>query len=190
MLIEIPAAAAMVLALQNVAARETDPLESVVVTIGTIAGGYRNNVIADAVEMSGTLRAFDATLRGASQHKLERIVRGIARAYGVEAELRIVEGYPPVVNDERLAADATRYLKEHTSVRVVTARPTMGGEDFAYFAERVPGLQIRLGVRSWEAGAMHPAHSAEFRIDEDALAVGVETLVAFAIGVTTGAIGG
>ena len=184
----IPAAAAMVLALQNVAARETDPLESVVVTIGTIAGGYRNNVIADTVEMSGTLRAFDATLRGATQRKLERIVDGVARAYGVEAELRIVEGYPPVVNDERLADDATRYLNEHTGVSVVPARPTMGGEDFAYFAQRVPGLQIRLGVRSWKAGAMHPGHSPEFRIDEDALAVGVETLVAFATGVTTGGI--
>ena len=63
----------------------------------------------------------------------------------------------------------------------------MGGEDFAYFAQRVPGLQIRLGVRGERAGAIHPGHSSEFRI-EDALPVGVETLVAFATGVGAGEI--
>ena len=184
----IPAAAALVLALQNVAARETDPLDSVVVTIGTIAGGYRNNVIADAVEMSGTIRAFDPDVRDAVHERVERIAGGIARAYGVHTGVRIVRGYPPVVNDASLAESAARYVAERTDARVVAARPTMGGEDFAYFAQRVPGLQIRLGVRGERAGAIHPGHSAEFRIDEDALPVGVETLVAFATGVGAGEI--
>ena len=184
----IPAAAAMVLALQNVAARETDPLESVVVTIGTIAGGYRNNVIADAVEMTGTLRAFDPDLRNELHERVTRIVSGVAAAYGVAAEIRIVQGYPPVINDEALADTATRYLREHTDVSVLRMRPTMGGEDFAYFAQRVPGLQMRLGVRGERAGAIHPGHSAEFRIDEDALEVGVKALVAFATGVGAGGI--
>lgn len=184
----IPAAAALVLALQNVAARETDPLDSIVVTIGTIAGGYRNNIIADAVEMTGTLRAFDPELRAALHDRVERIVEGVARAYNVQADLRIVRGYPPVINNETLAESAARYLREHTAARVVRSRQTMGGEDFAYFAQRVPGLQIRLGVRSENAGAIHPGHSPEFRIDEDALVVGVETLVAFATGLTSGGI--
>ncbi len=186
----VPAAAALVLALQNVAARETDPLESVVVTIGTIAGGYRNNVIADVVEMSGTIRAFDPNVRDGLHERVERIADGVARAYGVDTDVRIERGYPPVVNDAWLAESAARYLTERTGVRVVAARPTMGGEDFAYFAQRVPGLQIRLGVRGERAGAIHPGHSAEFRIDEDALPVGVETLVAFATGVGAGDIGG
>lgn len=184
----IPAAAAVVLALQNVAARETDPLDSVVVTIGTVAGGYRNNVIADVVEMSGTIRAFDPKIRDSVHARVERIVTGVARAYGADAKTRIVRGYPPVVNDAAIAAGAARYIAEHTTLRVVAGRPTMGGEDFAYFAQRVPGLQIRLGVRGESAGAIYPGHSAEFRIDEDALPAGVETLVAFATGVTAGAI--
>ena len=184
----IPAAAATILALQNVAARETDPLESVVVTIGTLAGGYRNNVIADLVEMSGTLRAFDPAIRSDAQNRIERIVEGVARAYGVETSVRIVPGYPPVINDQGLAESAAAYLHAHTDIRVVRARPTMGGEDFAYYAQRVAGLQIRLGVRNEAGGAIHPGHSPEFRIDEDALAVGVETLVAFATGVTSGGI--
>jgi amidohydrolase len=185
----VPAAAAMVLALQNIAARETDPLESVVVTIGTIAGGYRNNVIADIVEMSGTLRAFDADIRDGLAKRVGRIVDGIAEAYNVRAELRIVRGYPPVVNDETLAENFARYMRERTSVRVERTMPTMGGEDFAYFAQRVPGLQVRLGVRGEHAGAIYPGHSPEFRIDENALPIGIETLVAFATGVGSGGIG-
>jgi amidohydrolase len=185
----VPAAAATILALQNIAARETDPLKSVVVTIGTIRGGYRNNVIADAVEMSGTLRAFDPQIRDGLEARVRRIVDGVALAYGATAELRVLRGYPPVVNDAALAEDFSTYVREHTGIRVERMMPTMGGEDFAYFAQRVPGLQIRLGVRSERAGSIHPGHSPEFRIDEDALPVGVETLVAFATATASGAIG-
>ncbi|MBV8373683.1 MAG: amidohydrolase [Candidatus Eremiobacteraeota bacterium] len=185
----VPAAAAMVLALQTIAARETDPLASVVVTIGTIAGGYRNNVIADVVEMSGTLRAFDPSVRAALGDRVERIVRGVAQAYNVHVETRIVRGYPPVVNDANLADGFTRYLRAHTSICVEEPPPTMGGEDFAYFAQRVPGLQVRLGVRNERDGAVHSGHSPEFRIDERALPIGVETFVAFATAAGCGEIG-
>ncbi|MEO6836005.1 MAG: M20 family metallopeptidase [Candidatus Tumulicola sp.] len=185
----VPAAAATVLALQNIAARETDPLKSVVVTIGTIRGGYRNNVIADAVEMSGTLRAFDPEIRDGLEARVRRIVDGVAEAYGARAELRIVRGYPPVVNSVALAESFAQYVRAHTSIRVERMMPTMGGEDFAYFAQRIPGLQIRLGVRSERSGAVHPGHSPEFRIDEAALPIGVETLAAFARAIGGGGIG-
>jgi amidohydrolase len=186
----IPPAAALILALQNVAARETDPLKSVVLTIGTIRGGYRNNVIADAVEMSGTLRAFDPAVRDGLEPRIRRIADGVTAAYGATAEIRIVRGYPPVENDARLAESFAAYLREHSRIRVERMAPTMGGEDFAYFAQRIAGLQVRLGVRSERAGAVHPGHSPEFRIDENALAVGVETLAAFARAAGSGAIGG
>ncbi|MBV8332134.1 MAG: amidohydrolase [Candidatus Eremiobacteraeota bacterium] len=184
----IPAAAAIVLALQNIAARETDPLKSVVVTIGTIAGGYRNNVIADEVQMSGTLRALDPAIRDGLEARVRRIVDGVAAAYNVAAEIRIVRGYPPVVNDAALAQSFAAYVRAHTQLRVETMPPTMGGEDFAYFAQRVPGVHARLGVRSERAGSVHPGHSPEFRIDEAALPAGVTALVAFASGVGSGGI--
>jgi amidohydrolase len=184
----IPASAAVILALQNIAARETDPLKSVVVTIGTIAGGYRNNVIADAVAMSGTLRAHDPTIRDGLEGRVRRIVDGVAAAYGATAEVTVVRGYPPVVNDAKLAESLARYVRERTALRVEQLMPTMGGEDFAYFAQRVPGVHVRLGVRSEASGAVHPGHSPEFRIDEAALPAGVETLVAFARGVGSGEI--
>jgi amidohydrolase len=176
----IPAAAAIVLALQNVVAREIDPLASAVVTIGTISGGYRNNVIADKVKMSGTLRAHDPAVRDALEERVRRIVAGVAAAYRVDAEVQVVRGYPPVVNDEPLAQRFAAYVRAKGTPRVERPQPTMGGEDFAYFAQRVPGLLIRLGVRSESSGAVHPAHSPLFRIDEDALPVGVATLVLFA----------
>jgi amidohydrolase len=176
----IPASAAVVLALQNVVAREIDPLASAVVTIGTISGGYRNNVIADEVKMSGTLRAHDPAVRDALEERVRRIIAGVAAAYNVDAQVQVVRGYPPVVNDEPLAQRFTEYVRANSSLRVERPQPTMGGEDFAYFAQRVPGLLIRLGVRSESSGAVHPAHSPLFRIDEDALPVGVATLVLFA----------
>jgi amidohydrolase len=184
----VPAAAAIVLAVQTIASREVDPLASVVVTIGTIHGGYRNNIIADEVNLSGTLRAHDQNVREELERRLRRIVAGIAAAYNVQTEIQVVHGYPPVVNDESLTEHFAQYVREHSSLRVVRPAPTMGGEDFAYFAQRVPGVLTRLGVRSDAAGAIHPGHSALFRIDETALSAGVETLVLFASGIGSGGI--
>ncbi|GAC1503537.1 MAG: M20 family metallopeptidase [Vulcanimicrobiaceae bacterium] len=185
----IPAAAALVLALQTIAARETDPLKSVVVTVGTIEGGYRNNVIADRVRMTGTFRSHEPAIRDALEGRARRIADGIAAAYGVEAHLQVIRGYPPVINDTQLAEDFAAYMTAHS--RIVVERPaaTMGGEDFAYFAQRIPGLLVRLGVRNEAKGSTASGHSPQFRIDEAALAVGVETLVSFARAATSGKLG-
>lgn len=185
----IPAAGALVLALQNIVARETDPLASAVVTVGTIEGGYRNNVIADEVALSGTLRAHDPVVRNELEARVRRIVSGVATAYNVEADVRVVRGYPPVINDATLAREFSRYLSKHESLRVEEPDPTMGAEDFAYFAQRAPGLLMRLGVRSEESGAVHPLHSALFRLDERALPHGIAALVLFARAFGSGEIG-
>ena len=182
----IPAAAAIVTALQNIASRETDPLKSVVVTIGTINGGYRNNVIADEVKMTGTLRAHDPEIRNGLEARARRIIEGVAAAYNVKATLQVNYGYPPVVNNVQLAQNFRDYMKEHSGLRVESPPPTMGAEDFAYFTQRVPGVHVRLGIRSDKAGSIYPGHSAQFRIDEEALPVGVQTLVAFARAVGNG----
>ena len=185
----IPASAAFVQALQNVVARETDPLASAVVTIGTIAGGHRNNVIAEEVRMSGTLRAHDPRVRDQLEQRIRRIAAGVANAYGVAAEVEIVRGYPPVVNDPALTESFAAYVGAREPVRIERPLPTMGAEDFAYFAQRVPGVLVRLGVRNEASGAIHPAHGALFRIDEAAMRVGVATLVLFAQGVCEGEVG-
>jgi amidohydrolase len=186
----IPCAAATVLALQNLVARETDPLKTIVVTIGTIEGGYRNNIIADRVFMTGTIRTQDARLRAEIEERARRIVENTAAAYGATGSLEMLWGYPAVINDAGLATTFRAYMEEHTSIPVLAPPPTMGGEDFAYFAERVPGLLIRHGIRNAVKGSVHPGHSALFRLDEDALGYGIATLAAFARGVGAGAVRG
>jgi amidohydrolase len=186
----IPPAAATVLALQNLAARETDPLKTVVVTIGTIEGGYRNNIIADRVTMTGTFRSQDPEVRMGLETRARRIVEGVAAAYGAEGTLEVIYGYPAVVNDAGLAASFRAYMGAVSAIPVLSPDPTMGGEDFAYFAERVPGLLVRHGIRSEAAGSVHPGHSPQFRVDEASLAYGIETLVAFARGVGAGSVWG
>ena len=183
----IPCAAATILALQNVAARETDPLASIVVTIGTIEGGYRNNVIADRVKMTGTLRTHDSAIRATAEDKLRRIVDGVAAAYGAHAQLDMIFGYPPVVNDADLSEAFASYAREHGFI-VERPAPTMGGEDFAYFAQRVPGVMVRLGIYNETVGSIHSGHSPQFRLDEGAIPTGIETLVAFARGVGDGSV--
>jgi len=183
----IPCAAATVLALQNIAARETDPLASIVVTIGTIQSGYRNNVIADRAMLTGTLRTYDDTIRRDAQAKLRRIVDGVAAAYGARADVTMLLGYPAVVNDPQLAASFADYAREG-GFTVERPAPTMGGEDFAYFAQRVPGLLIRLGIYNEQIGSVHPGHSPQFRLDEGAIPTGIAALVAFARGIGGGAI--
>ncbi len=186
----IPCAAATVLALQNIAARETDPLATVVVTVGTIEGGYRNNIIADRVAMTGTFRSQDRHVRHGLEARARRLVDGVAAAYGARASLEVLYGYPPVVNDAGLADSFRAFLAATSTLEVARPAPTMGGEDFAYFAERIPGLMVRHGIRSEAAGSVVPAHSPEFRVDEAALAYGIETLTAFARGVGGGQVAG
>ena len=183
----IPCAAATILALQNVAARETDPLASIVVTIGTIEGGYRNNVIADRVFLTGTVRTHDPAIRESVEAKLRRIVDGVAAAYGARAQLDVVYGYPPVVNDEELTASFEAYARA-SGFAIERPAPTMGGEDFAYFAQRVPGVMVRLGIYNESAGSIHSGHSPQFRLDEGAIPTGIATLVAFARGVGDGSV--
>ncbi len=182
----IPCAAALVLALQNIAARETNPLASIVVTVGTIVGGYRNNVIADSVALTGTIRTTDPAIRDVVEARVRRIVDGVTAAYGCTAEVALIYGYPPVVNDAGLAAAFAAYVRARTPIEVCSLPPTMGAEDFAYFAQRVPGLLVRLGVRNTAAGVTHSAHSPRFRLDEAAIPIGIMTLAMFAAGVGTG----
>jgi amidohydrolase len=184
----IPCAAATVLALQNVAARETDPLASIVVTVGTIEGGYRNNVIADRVFMTGTIRTHDMTIREEAERKVRRIVEGVAEAYGARAELEMIYGYPPVINDSELATSFKTYVRDVAGIPVESPPPTMGGEDFAYFAQRVPGVMVRLGIYNETVGSVHSGHSPQFRLDEDAIPTGIRALVAFARGIGDGSV--
>lgn len=177
----ILAAAHVVTALQAVAAREVAPGVPVVLSVGTIHGGFRYNVIAPEVELTGTVRSFEAALRESLPGRIERIARGVAQAYGAEVQLRYEFGYPATVNDpamtELARAAAATVVGE---AGVAAPRPLMGGEDMAYFLQAVPGCFLFIGSANAERGLVHPHHSPHFDFDEAALGIGVQVLVRIA----------
>lgn len=180
----IPIAAEVVGALQTIVSREIDPLGSVVIAIGRIDGGYRRNVIADSTTLSGTIRCLDETVRASIPERVERIVGGICAAHGARHELSFEFGYPSVRNDAALTSKVMAIARGVPQIDAVIEldAPTMGAEDFAYFADAVPGCMIRLGCASPDDPRPASLHSPEFHLDERALAAGVALLRALAFG--------
>lgn len=179
----IPVAAEIVTALQRIRSREIDPLETVVISIGTLQSGYRRNIIADRAELGGTIRCSSEAVRESIPQRIERIVNGICAAHGASAQVEIERGYPAVNNDPRVT-DVVRAIALTTahvpSVMELTA-PSMGAEDFAYFAQIVPACMGRLGV-GFDGVADPPMlHSPEFRLNEAALISGVALFHALAL---------
>ncbi|MGE5594016.1 MAG: M20 metallopeptidase family protein [Betaproteobacteria bacterium] len=175
----IVVAAQAIMALQTVVSRQVNPVDPLVLTIGTISGGYRHNVIADQVTMTGTVRTLSPGLRKTVPDIIQRVLEGIARSAGAKIECAYLPGYPPLVNDERVAAvvaDSARKMlgKRHV---IEDVEPSMGGEDFAYFLEQVPGAMFMLGAGNPDKGACHPAHHPRFDFDEDAMAIGAALMV-------------
>jgi amidohydrolase len=175
----IPVAAEVVLALQHVVARETDPNERVVVTVARIAGGSADNIIPESVELGGTVRTFSPETRERVRTAVERIVAGITQAHAAGYRFEYVEGYLPVDNDPELAARvAASAALALGSEAVVEIDPIMGGDDFSVYQREAPGVYFMVGARSEEAGATFPHHHPRFTIDErsmeNAIAVFVE----------------
>ncbi|MBP7494945.1 MAG: amidohydrolase [Spirochaetales bacterium] len=172
----IPVAAELVLALQHIVSREKDPLEPLVVTVGKIAGGTTYNVLPQQVELKGTVRCLKEDIRPWIRERIEAIVRGIVQAHRCSYKLEYEFGVPPTVNDLELterftAALLTRFGKERV---VKDFSPSLGGEDFAVFQEKVPGVYLFLGTKNEEKGCIYPLHHPQYLLDEDVLPFGVQ----------------
>jgi len=174
----IAVAARTILALQALPARQVDARVPSVVSIGRVAGGVRSNIIPASVELEGTIRSLEPAVR----EELHRLVRataeGLAETAGARAEVVIDRGYPVTWNDPELVRASLPSLERVAPGRVVEALPRTGAEDFSYFAQEVPGFYFWLGIR--EPGTRvedaAPNHSPLFRVDEDALELGVRAL--------------
>jgi amidohydrolase len=172
----------IVVALQSIVSREIDPLDSVVVTVGKISSGNAFNIIPEVAELVGTVRALNKEIGKAMPARIERIAKNIAKAFGGEAEVEYYFEYPPLVNDGGSAEFVRRIAVEVVgSENVREAQISMGGEDMAYFLERVPGIYFFLGSMNKEKGLDKPHHSAHFDFDEDVLPIGVEMHVKIAM---------
>lgn len=177
----IVVASQIVMGLQTVASRQMNVgKEPVIVTIGKIDGGVRNNIIPDQVVMKGTLRALDDGMRAELHQRVTRTAQKIAEAAGTTAEVTIgaESDYPVTVNDPTLVARLRPTLTRVAGGPVKTPDAMLGAEDFSYFAQQVPGLFVFLGARpKGEAPEKFAAnHSPRFHLDEGVLPVGVRTL--------------
>ena len=179
----VAVAAQVVTALQTIASREINPVTPVVVTVGTINGGYAYNIIADEITMKGTVRALDNALRETLPERIERVIAGVTK--GLRADYRFTYhfGYPPLINDDGVTASVEATLGRLFGAENVVRRtePSMGGEDFAYFLQKVPGTFINIGSSNEAKGLTAPGHKSTFNIDEAALAITTEAMVAAAI---------
>ncbi len=172
-------AAQIVNALQTIVARNVDPIESAVVTVGELHAGTALNVIADTARMSGTVRYFNLKLEGYFAQRIEQVIAGICQSHGATYELNYSHLYPPVINDPGMAefvrSQAVRVVE--TPLGIVPECQTMGGEDMSFFLQQVPGCYFFLGAANLSKNLAYPHHHPRFDFDETALGMGVEIFV-------------
>jgi hippurate hydrolase len=180
----VPAAAAMVGALQTAVTRRVAPHEQAVLTVSRISAGTTDNVIPETAELEGTLRTLSEPVRTLLRGEIARVCEHTALAHGCTAEVTIVPGYPVTVNDDRASTDLARTAARvlGTSRCVDMPAPLMGAEDFSYVLQRVPGALAFVGARpaGVDPDTAPPNHSNRVVFDESAMAAGVAVHVGVA----------
>jgi len=176
----IVVASQIVLGLQTIESRQLDLRRgTAVITIGSIQGGNRGNIIPDSVVMIGTVRTFVPGMEQDIAGRIKRTAEGIAQASGATAEVRLDGGYAPTVNDAALVAKMLPTLRRVDGAKLdADMLPVTPSEDFSAFAEKVPGMFFFLGVvpNGQDVAAAAPNHSPYFFADEAALPVGVRAM--------------
>lgn len=174
----IPVSMQIVTAMQQIASRGISPVEQAVVSVTRINSGTANNVIPDTVTIGGTVRTYTEENRKKIHRRICAIATKLSESENCSATVAYTWGYPSTVNTaahvEAMSATADAIYGPGTAVVV---EPSMGGEDFAYYLQQVPGCIMYLGVQNPEKGCIYPGHNTKFQIDEDAFAMGV-TLMA------------
>ena len=166
-------ASAIVMNLQTVVSRETNPMEPLVITVGKITSGSRWNIIADDAVMEGTIRSFSREIRSELPSTLERVAKNIAASYRAEAEVEYTFIVSATINDEIPTQRAAKTIENlFGKDAVVESLKQMGGEDFSEFLNIVPGTFVNLGAAKEEKNSCYPHHHPKFNIDEDVLVNG------------------
>ena len=176
------ASAELIVALQTLVSRESPPLEPSVITIGSIHAGTAPNIIPTRVELQGTLRVFDPTLRERLLLRIGELVEGLASSFRVKSDFRMTESSPACINDPGMA-DLVLRIAQHI-VGPSNARSgmrTMGADDMSLFLNATPGCYFFVGAANAERGLNSPHHSPTFDFDERALDVGVQMLTTAAL---------
>jgi hippurate hydrolase len=168
----------IVIAIQTIVSREIDPAHPSVISVGKFDAGTAHNVIAGQAELAGTIRAQESEVREHLRRSVQRICESVSQLHQAHLQLRFEEGTPPLRNTPEmaeLAREAGRRAVGEERVRASVRGANMGGEDFSWYLEKVPGCYIRLGARL-PGRESFPAHSSRFEFDEEVLAVGAAWL--------------
>ena len=175
----LTAAAHILIALQEIQARELGMGDYTVLTIGQFHGGTASNAIADSATLGGTIRTFDEKIREFVKQRIQDISSGVAGAFRATAEVSFDSGCPSLLNDQNVSESVKHYLNEllghvFTSTELnPTGKPAAGGsEDFAYISREVPSVMIALAAGEPQKGYTHPVHHPKVTFDEDVLPIG------------------
>lgn len=158
----------VVLGLQTIASRNTNPYDPLVITIGKFEGGTATNIIPAEVKLEGTIRTLNEKLRKKSLKLIDRTLKGITESAGAKYKFEISPGYPELVNNSKITEFASKAASEYAGKKnIFKAESIMAAEDFAFYLKKIPGTFYRIGV-----GNTSDIHTAEINLDESALSQG------------------
>jgi amidohydrolase len=173
----IVAASEAVVSLQQIVSRELDPTEPGLITVGLFHAGTAVNIIPDTATIEGTIRTLTPQSRMQLREALKRKCEKLAEACGCEAQVELREGYPATINHADNAQIVASLAQQQLGAYVPAARPMMGGEDFAYYLERVPGCFFMVGVKPDGQSEYPPLHSDHYDFTDAALPACVRMFV-------------
>lgn len=182
----LTAAAHILIALQEIHARELSASDEAVLTIGTFHAGEAGNVIPDTTTMGGTIRTYDEKTRAYLKERITAIAKNVAEAFRAGAEVGFGSGCPTLINDKGLSETVTGYLKDllganraFTTAELSGGKPARGGgsEDFAYVSHEVPSLMLALAAGEPSKGYVYPQHHPKVKFDESVLSTGAAVFV-------------
>ena len=182
----LTAAAHILIALQEIHARELSASDEAVLTIGTFHAGEAGNVIPDTAAMGGTIRTYDEKTRAYLKERMTAIAQSVAEAFRASADVSFGSGCPTLINDKALSEKVTGYLKDllganraFTTAELSGGKPARGGgsEDFAYVSHEVPSLMLALAAGEPSKGYVYPQHHPKVKFDESVLSTGAAVFV-------------
>ncbi len=174
----------ILIALQEINARELGVSDEATLTIGKMNGGTTGNVIADKTILEGTLRAYDEEIRAHIKNRISEITQGIANTFRGKGTADFGNGCPPLKNDRELSEEIERYLTEAFGENLVLNMEKMGGrtnksggsEDFSYISQEIPSVMLALAAGNSEEGYLYPQHHPKVKFDEKVLSIGSAVL--------------
>ena len=162
-------AAHLLTSLQTIVSRNTSPLDSIVLSFGSIHGGEKANIICDEVQLIGTLRTLTPKSRAYSLKRIKAITENITQAFAADYELDIEDGYEPLINNNEMVDYIKESLQEDIKI-VFKDKPSLGVEDFSYFSNRIKGAFYHLGCSNHRSSSLH---QGDFDVNEDCISTGI-----------------